>query len=125
MEKSVVRHFLYPSFQNPPVNLSFADQFAYRPTGSTTSALIYLLHTITDLLSSNPFVLVIALDFSKAFDTVRHSSLLHKFSYLSIPDSVYNWLVDFFSDRANSTIYRGQSSDSDLPNITASIIQGS
>ena len=123
MEKSVVRHSLYPSFQNPPVNLSFADQFAYRPTGSTTSALIYLLHTITDLLSSNPFVLVIALDFSKAFDTVRHSSLLHKLSNLSIPDYVYNWLVDFFSDRAHSTIYRGQSSD--LLKITASIIQGS
>ena len=38
---------------------------------------------------------------------------------------MYNWLVDFFSDRAHSTIYRGQSSD--LLKITASIIglQGS
>jgi len=74
-------------------------------------------------MSSNPFVLVIALNFSKAFDTVRHSSLLHKFSYLSIPDDVYNWLVHFFSDRVHSTIYRGQSTD--LLKITASIIQGS
>jgi len=34
------------------------------------------MHTITDLVATNPFVLVTALDFSKAFDTVRHDALL-------------------------------------------------
>ena len=47
-------------------------QFAFRPTGSTTSALIALMRTITDLLATNSFFCLIALDFSKAFDTVCH-----------------------------------------------------
>ena len=50
------------------------------------TAIIALLKTITDLLSSEPYVIVISLDFSKAFDTVRHSSLLHKFAQLNNPD---------------------------------------
>ena len=35
----------------PPPFLSFGDQYAFRPTGSPTSALITLLHTITNLLT--------------------------------------------------------------------------
>jgi len=44
-------------------------------------ALLRLLNTLTNLLSSEPYV-IISLDFSKAFDTVRHSSLLHKLAQL-------------------------------------------
>ena len=68
MERVVVREFLYPSFLTPPPSLTFLDQYAFRPTGSTSAAVISLLHTITTLLQSNPFVIVISLDFSKAFD---------------------------------------------------------
>ena len=69
MEKSVVRRFLYPSFTTPPPSLLLNDQFAFRPTGSTVAALIYILHNVTQLLTSHPYVIVIAIDFSKAFDT--------------------------------------------------------
>ena len=47
-------------------SLDYNDQYAFRPTGSTTAAPIAILHSITHLLSSNPYVIVIALDFSKA-----------------------------------------------------------
>ena len=40
------------------------------------SSHISIIHTITSLLITDPFVIVIAIDFSKAFDTVRYSSLL-------------------------------------------------
>ena len=43
-------------------------------------------------LSSELYVIVISLDFSKAFDTVRHSSLLHKLAQLNI--YIYNWLAN-------------------------------
>lgn len=95
MERTVVRRFLYPALLTPPSTLAFHDQFGFRPTCSTTAALVYTLHAITSLLSTNPFVIVIALDFSKAFDTVRHSTLLHKIAQLEIPENVYNWLLDF------------------------------
>jgi len=81
-----------------------------------------ILHSITHLLSSNPYVIVIALDFSKAFDTVRHAELFQKLTQL-LPDEAYNWMVDFFSGHCYCTKYAGATSES--MGISASIIQGS
>ena len=78
LEKHVVRTYIYPALLNPPPELNFTDQFAFRLTGSTTAAIITLVHTISEMLTTNPFGRVIALDFSKAFDTVRHSTLMEK-----------------------------------------------
>jgi hypothetical protein len=50
---------------------------------------------VTKLL--NPYVTVIAVHISKAFDTACHSTLLENLAQLGIPDNVYNWLVDYFS----------------------------
>ena len=123
MERTVVRTFLYPAFLAPPPSLTFSDQFAFRPTGSTSAAIISLLHTITTLLQANPYVIVISLDFSKAFDSVRHSTLLSKMSELDLPAYVYNWMVSFFSDHAHRTVYNGEVSST--KSISASIVQGS
>jgi len=103
--------------------LAFTDQFAFCPCGSTTAALITILHTIINLLTTNPFVIVIAFDFSKVFDIVRHSMLLHKCCQLDIPDHIYNWLVEYFHGHVHCTRYHGQTSA--LRHISASIIQGS
>jgi len=84
---------------------------------------VALLQKVTDLLDSNPYVVVIALDFSKAFDTVRHSCLMEKLAQLHIPDNIYNWLTNFFNGHSHCTRSEGQTSD--LIEINASIIQGS
>ena len=123
MERTVMRRFLYPAFLTQLSTLAFHDQFGLRPTGSTTAAFVYTLYAITSLLSTNPFVIVIALDFSKAFDTVRHSTLLHEIAKLEISENVYNWLLDFLQGQFHCTEYNGQSSA--LREISASIIQGS
>jgi len=72
-EKIGVRDFLYTALYCPPTTLSFADQFAFRPSGSSSAALFALLHTLTQALDTNPYVVVVALDFSEAFNTVSHS----------------------------------------------------
>ena len=64
---------------------------------------------------------VIALDFTKAFDTVRHSTLLEKITDLAMPDEVYNWLVSYFNGHRHCTRY-GMSSPT-LLEISAGIIQ--
>jgi len=51
------------------------DQFAYKPTGSTTSALIAITHHISRLLESSSYVRCILIDYSKAFDTINHLTL--------------------------------------------------
>ena len=123
MSYYIFDQFLYPALLVPPCNLTFSDQYAFRPTGSTTAVLVQLFHTVTELLSDHPYVVVIALDFSKAFDTVRHLTVLQKLASLDIPDCVYNWLVDYFSGHSHCTAFHGQISF--LLNISASIIQGS
>jgi len=122
-EKYMVRSYIYPALQEPTSGLYFADQFGFRPTGSTTAALIALFHTILTMLSTNPFVRVIALDFSKAFDTVRHATLIDKMAQLQMPDQVFNWIKAFFDGHSHCTRYSGEVSA--YADIQASVIQGS
>jgi len=106
MERLAVTNYLYPCFLSQPPSLSFTDQYAVRPTGSSTAAIIYLLHTIYHLLTTNLYVVVISLDFSKAFDTVRHSTLVDKLARLELPDEVYNWLVNYFEGHSHCTNFQ-------------------
>ena len=107
LERHVVRSFIYPALKQQPDGLYFGDQFAFRPTGSTAAALIVLIHTVLTMLSSNAYVRVFALDFSKAFDTVRHATLIDKMSKLQMPDQVFNWVKDFFDGHTHCTRYAG------------------
>ena len=75
-----------------------ADQFVFRPTGSTTAALIDLLNNITELLKHNEYVVLFSVDFSKAFESVKHKTLAEKMELLDLPDHVFNWLVDYFDN---------------------------
>ena len=108
---------------SPPIELQFDNQYAFRPTGSTTAALISLFHTIADMLDNCSFVRVIALDFSKAFDTVRHSQLISKFQQLPIPDNISNCVSDFLTERNHCTHFQGEISSPKY--INSSIVQGS
>ena len=67
-EKLVVRRWLRPAI-NPS---DICDQFAFRPTGSTTTALTFCFHHVTRLLETNQYVRCFLIDFRKAFDTVNH-----------------------------------------------------
>jgi len=62
------------------------------------------------MLPTNPYVVVIALDFSKAFDTVRHYTLLCSLAQMDIPNNVYNWIADFLrlSQHSHNTVYQNQ-----------------
>src|SRR6218665_3265785 len=123
VERVLVHHYLYPSFLIPPMSDLFADQFPFRPTGSTTAAVIGISHHINEILAVDDYAIIISLDFAKAFDTVRHSALAQKLSSLELPDSIYNWLVEFLQDRTHSILFAGRRSP--VASINASIIQGS
>ena len=77
MQNLVIVRYIYPALSSPPPALQFDDQFAFRPTGSTTAAIVHLLDSVIKLLDTEPYAIVISLDFSKAFDTygTRHYSV--------------------------------------------------
>jgi len=126
LEKHIVRSYIYPAISNVPqdiLNFNFNDQFAFRPFGSTTAAVIALLHTVRSMLSSNEYVHVFSFDLTKAFDSVRHSALMDKMALLQLPDNIYNWINDFFHNRFHCTKFAGQQSS--VVQIHASVVQGS
>ena len=123
IERRIVTTFVYPALDYPPPDLNFSDQYAFRPTGSTTAAIVALLHTICSMLSTNSYVRVFAIDFSKAFDSIRHHKLLDKMSSLQIPDQIFNWMENFFSGRAHCTRFHDELSPT--ATISASVVQGS
>ena len=102
LERHIVRTYIYPALQQPPPGLHFADQYAFRPTGSTDAALT-LLHTVSTMLTTQPFVRVFAIDFSKAFDTVKHAALMEKMARIAIADAVCNSINDFFRGHSHCT----------------------
>jgi len=101
-----------------------ADQFGFRPTGSTISALVYFMHHATLMLENNSYVRCLLTDFSNAFDIVKHTIILSKLSALDLLSSVLNWIIAFLTDRAQEC----KTTDgrfSAMNPITCSIIQGS
>ena len=119
-ERLVVSNFVNPVLSAYPL---LSNQFAYRPTCSTTAALITILAHVTSLLETNTHVHVVTFDYSKAFDTLSHTSVATTLSHLEIPDFTFNWILDYLSSRSHQTTFHGITSSS--ANITSGIIQGS
>lgn len=119
LERIVVRCYLLRSLPDSDI----IDQYAYRTSGSTTAAIVDILHRVTKLLDTNKFVRCIFFDFSKAFDTVNHPILFSKLQRLSLPPTVLAWVVNFLTGRTQAVKHGGLLSKH-LP-ITRSIVQGS
>ena len=111
LERFVIRNFIYSALSQLYPSLDFSDQFAFQPSGSTTAAIMAMLHTVRSMLNDNDYVHVFSFDFSKAFNTVRHVSLMSKLAQLTLPDSIYNWAVDFFDSHAHCTRFAGITSE--------------
>ena len=76
------------------------------------------------MLENNSYIRCLFIDFSKAFDVVRHSILLSKISSLNIPPMALNWIIAFLTGHSQVC----KTSDgrfSDPQPITSSIVQGS
>ena len=121
LEKLLVRRYIYPSLSSPSTSsiISLQDQFAFKPSGSTTAALTGLLKIISDNLEICPFVHLVAFNFSRAFDTVRHATLFGKVAQFPLPDLIYNWMVNFFLGRVHQARFNGLTSSSQSPFLVA------
>ena len=94
------------------------DQFAYRPLCSITSALTLLTHNWLQFLDEHKqgLIRILAIDFSKAFDTVDHSLLIGKLCSYGAPYWLINVLLDYFNGRTQRVRINGQLS---TPGIVA------
>jgi len=72
------------------------DQIGFRPTGSTTCALVYLTHHVTEILETNSYIRCLCVDFSKAFDVVDHNILPAKLAQLHLPAQIFQYFSGYF-----------------------------
>ena len=120
VEKIVVQRYLWPLMDDEQMN----DQFAFRSTGSTTAALITLMHTIYSMFDQgNDYVRCVLIDYSKAFDVVNHEILLNELGTLGLHDSIFKWIANFLTGRTQAVKIGAFISAFLL--ITRSIVQGS
>ena len=99
VEKIVVRKYLLPRMDDEQMS----DPFAFRPTGSTTAALITLLHTVYSMFDQgNDYVRCVLIDYSKAFDVVNHEILLNELGTLGLHDSIFKWIASFLTGRSQA-----------------------
>ena len=100
-------------------------QYGSRPNSSTTCALISFVDNIVKALT-NPTtvgVQVLAYDFTKAFDTVSHISILKRLKDLGFQKGFIEWTADYLNDRYHST--RIATTISSYSPVTSGIPQGS
>ena len=62
------------------------------------------MHHATLMPENNSYVRCLLIDFSKAFDIVKHTIILSKISALDL-SSVLNWIIAFLTDRAQVCNY--------------------
>jgi hypothetical protein len=85
-------------------NLLHPEQHGFRRQRSCETQLIGLVDELTQELENGHQTDVIALDFSKAFDKVNHSLLVHKLKRYGITGAINTWIASFLSNRQQSVI---------------------
>ena len=120
----VLEKLLYTKI-SPYINLS-ETQHGFRPGRSTVTALLPLVHRIaTGLNQHYPIhrTVSMAVDFSKAFDTVNHTTLLSDIYNTDMQHNTVRWLTTYLRGRTAICRYNNSTSKSNV--IHTGVPQGS
>ena len=80
------------------------QQFAYRRAHSCEDALSFCIDSWQRALDNGQYVAVAFLDMSKAFDCVRHNTLLMELFHVGIGGTVLNWFTSYLADRLQHVV---------------------
>ena len=94
----MLEHDLYPT-----------NQSSYRRFHSTETALLKVRNDILQNMNQQRITLLVLLDFSAAFDTVNHSTLLGRIqSKLGLRSTALAWLKSYLSGRSQHIVVNGK-----------------
>ena len=104
-------------------NILFPLQHGFRKGRSCETQLIEFTDDITKNMENGKQTDVLIMDFSKAFDKVSHSLLLHKLDHYGIRGKTNRWIQSFLTRRSQSVVVEGQKSQS--VDVESGVPQGS
>ena len=86
-------------------------QHGFRKGLSCETQLIEFVDDVTLGMESGKQVDCVVMDFSKAFDKVNHSLLLHKLDHYGVRGRTNNWIASFLLGRSQTVVVDGERSD--------------
>ena len=104
-------------------NVLSENQFGFRRKHSTVHALNTAISSITKSMNDKSYSIGIFIDFSKAFDTIKHDILLSKLEHYGIRGPALDLLTDYLTNRFQYVTLDGVCSD--LLPISIGVPQGS
>ena len=79
-------------------------QSGFRRGYSTTTALACLVDDIKCAIDKRMITILVLFDFSKAFDTIPHVTLLEKLRNINVSNHVLKWFFSYLADRIQAVI---------------------
>ena len=104
MEKSIKDQIV--KFLEENVKIS-PHQHGFRKKKSCVTNLLEYMEKLTNLIDSGHAVDVIYFDYSKAFDSVCHSKLVHKLNTIGVQGNLNKWIAAWLSDRRQRVVMNG------------------
>ena len=99
------------------------NQHGFRRGRSCETQLLELVEELTTNLESSKQTDVLIMDFSKAFNKVNHSLLLHKLQRYGVQGTTNTWIANFLNNRRQAVVVSGASSH--FMNVMSGVPQGS
>ena len=104
-------------------NIISAAQHGFIKQRSTQTQQIDFMDKLTSLYDKNIQLEIVYLDFSKAFDRVAHTKLIHILKYYQINPYLIRWIQNYLSGRTQTTLVEEAYSDS--IRVSSGVPQGS
>ena len=98
-------------------------QFAYNKGLGTCDALLCVVHTLQNALEMGQEARIVQIDFSAAFDRVKHQGIFFKLYSVGVGGSGLSVLTQFLSNQSQYVVVNGCRSK--LVNVVSGVPQGS
>nr|CAI5824394.1 unnamed protein product [Callosobruchus analis] len=104
-------------------NILPETQSGFRPHHSCATSLLNVTDNILRATDQGKCTLLVLLDFSKAFDTLNHSILLHILKHIGLVDSAVTFLKSYLNNRKQKVVLDGK--ESSTLDVVSGVPQGS